>query len=217
MFALSTEVTWPRRDGEAAMSNASSAMRSISSVGVDARVVRDAVAAAAVAEVDPAGQLAHDHQVRAARRAPRAAGWRPRAPARPAPGAGSRTARGPCAGRAGPAPGAGRRGRSCPTSARPTAPSSTASAPRQRSSTSGSSGVPCSSIETPPTGSCSTSKPASNARRERVQQLERRPDHLGADAVARQGDDLERAAAMARLRPRPPGPSRPGRRGRSAR
>ena len=63
MFALSTEVTRPRRAGEAAMPKASSRDSLDLLDRVDARVVRDAVAAPAVAEVDPAGQLAHDQQV----------------------------------------------------------------------------------------------------------------------------------------------------------
>ena len=95
-------------------------------------------------------------------RAPRAAGWRPPAPERRAPAAGWRTAPGPCAAPAVPAR-AGRAGSVVSHFGPPTAPSSTASEARQRSSTSGSRGVPCSSIEAPPTGACSTSKPASKA------------------------------------------------------
>ena len=71
-----------------------------------------------LAEVDAAGQLAHDEQVGALDDlAAQRAGVEERRD-RPAPGAGWRRGRAPCAGRAGPAPAAARRGRSCPTSAR---------------------------------------------------------------------------------------------------
>ena len=71
-----------------------------------------------LAEVDAARELTHDEQVGALDDLAASAGWRRRAREPGGPGAGSRTARGPCAGRAGPAPGAAWSGRSCPTSGR---------------------------------------------------------------------------------------------------
>ena len=88
-----------------------------------------------VAEVDAARELAHDDQVGALDAVARA-GSRRAAPRSAAPGAGSRTGRGPCAGRAGPAPAAARPGSVVSHFGPPTAPSRTASAPRQASSTS---------------------------------------------------------------------------------
>ena len=61
-----------------------------------------------LAEVDVAGELAHDQEVEARHHLGLAATRRPRAPGRPAPGAGWRTGRAPCAGRGSPAPGAWR-------------------------------------------------------------------------------------------------------------
>ena len=137
MFALSTEVTRPRRagDGRHAERQLGDPLDLLDRV--DAGVVGDAVAAAAVAEVDPAGQLAHDQQVGApdALLAQRARARR--APGRSAPAAGSRTARGPCAGPSRPCSGRGASGSVVSHFGPPTAPSSTASAARQRSSTSG--------------------------------------------------------------------------------
>ena len=191
MFALSTEVTRPRRDGEAAVLERQPGDALDLLDRVDAGVVCDAVAAAPVAEVDPAGQLAHDHQVRALAPAPRAAGWR-----RPAPGL-TRTGRRfanssrplrspsrPCSGR-------GASGSVVSHFGPPTAPSSTASAARQRSSTSGSSGVPCSSIEAPPTGQLLDLEAGARSARPTASSSARAGrHHLRADPVARQRDDV---------------------------
>ena len=135
---------------------------------------------------------------RCRRSAPGAAGWRRPAPGSAAPGAGWRRGRGPCAGRAGPARGAARRGRSCPTSGPPTAPSSTASAARQASSTSSVSAVPWASIEAPPIR-CSSNSNSPSA----LEQPARGGDDLGADPVAREQDD----ARSRRHRGRPAAPT----------
>ena len=103
-----------------------------------------------LAEVDAAGELADDEQVGAldalalerARVEQRAGSG--------GPGAGWRTGRGPCAGRAGPARGAGRRGRWCPTWARRPRRAGRRRTPLQASSVSSVSAVPCASIEAPP-------------------------------------------------------------------
>ena len=219
MFALSTESTWPRRDGDAGDAEGQLGDPLDLLDRVDAGVVRDAVAAAAVAEVDAAGQLAHDHQVgaRDALLAQRAGAGQRRA--RPAPAAGSRTARGPCAGRAGPARAAARRGRSCPTSARPPRRAAPRRRARQRSSTSGSSGVPCSSIEMPPTGSSlDLEAGVEAAARARPAAGAPRPTTSGPMPSPGRRDDLARRGGYGppdgRLLP---GPARPGRRGRSGR
>ena len=77
----------------------------------------------------------------------------------------------------------------------PTAPSSTASAERQRSSTSGSSGTPCSSIERPPTGSSVDLEGSAGRARDRVRAAaSAAPIDLRPDPVAGKRDDLRRAA-----------------------
>ena len=114
---------------------------------IDAGVVRDAAAPPAVAEVDAARQLAHDQQVGAAdallpqrARVGRAPGLTRTGRRFANSSSPLRSPRRPCSGR-------GASGSVVSHFGPPTAPSSTASAERQRSSTSGSSGVPCSSIE----------------------------------------------------------------------
>ena len=121
------------------------------------------------AEVEAAGQLAHDHQVDVAvahrpqvRERVELACGAPAAPARDA--AADVSQRGP-----------------------PTAPSSTASDALTAARTCDGNGSPCLSIASPPNGRCTW-------RRRDAEQLARRVDHaaglghhLGADAVARQG------------------------------
>ena len=80
-----------------------------------------------LAEIDAAGQLAHDQDVEALDQLAASARRRRRAPDSRSPGADWRTARGPCAGAAGRPRGAPRRARSSHFGP-PTAPNSTASA-----------------------------------------------------------------------------------------
>ena len=157
-LALSTLVTRAarRREGDAR-----DALDLLARVGAD--VAGAVLRAGLLAKVDAAGQLAHDEQVGPLD--PLAAQRRGLVQRRErlARDAGSRTARAPCAAPAGPARAGASRDRSCPTSGRPTAASSTASAPAAGPSTSSVSAEPCASIEAPPKR-CSSNSNSPTAR-----------------------------------------------------
>ena len=194
MFALSTETTRPRRDGVPARRErrAARSARSPRPSRRTCRAPRRRGGRDRRSRCRPSARARSRRQLRA--HAPRAAGWRRRAPGSTAPVAGWRTGRVPCADRAGPAPGAARRGRSCPTSGRRPRPAAPRRHARQRSSTSGSErhsvlvdrdAADRSSVDLEAgrrTGGASASSSCSPA-----------ADHLGSDAVARQGDDCSAA------------------------
>ena len=137
-----------------------------------------------LAEVDAAGQLADDQQVGALDAlALERAGVEQRGHRR-GPGAGWRTGRGPCAGRAGPARAAAAPGRSCPTSARRRRRAGRRRRRGRRRATSSVSAVPWASIDAPPKG-CSVNVKSPR----RPQDLERRGGDLGPDPVAGQDGD----------------------------
>ena len=191
MFALSTETTCPRRDGVPARSNAELGDALDLLDGVDAGVVRDAVAAAAVAEVDPARQLAHDQQVRAARPAPRRSGLASASAGTTRTGRRFANSSSPLRRPSRPCSGRGASGSVVSHFGPPTAPSSTASAPRQRSSTSGSSGVPCSSIDDAADRQLLHLEAGVEPLGQRVQQLQRAaPTTSGPMPSPGQGDDV---------------------------
>ena len=154
-------------------------MRSISAARVDAQVAGAVGGARLLAEVDAAGELAHDEQVGALDDLARAAGWRRssastartgrRLAYRPRP---LRRPSRPCSGR-------GASGSVVSHFGPPTAASSTASAARQAARISSVSAVPWASIDAPP-NRCSSN--AKSPRRD--EELERRGGDLGADPVA---------------------------------
>ena len=191
-FALSTEVTLPSPARRAALEgDAGDPLDLLDRVG--AVVVGAVAVAAGFAEVDAAGELAHDQQVGAldplaAQRARveqrrrcgltgRRLAYRPRPLRRPSSPCSGRGASGSVVSHLGP----------------PTAQSSTASEARHASSTSSVSAVPCSSIEAPPIGCSVISKSPSS-----LEQLGRRGADLGSDPVAGQQDD----SRLRRPRPR---------------
>ena len=172
----------PRR----AASKATRAMRSTSSTEYSHSVAGAARGARLLAEVDAAGQLAHDEQVGALDALALERARVVAARARAAPGAGWRTGRGPCAARAGPARDAARRGRSCPTSGRRRRPAGRRRRCLQAASVSSVSAVPWTSIAAPPKRCSSNVEVLADA----CAAARARGSHdLGADPVAGQGDD----------------------------
>ena len=186
-FALSTEVTFPRRPAAARKPHSASAL----DLGerVDAGVEGAVGLAPALAEVEAAGELAHHQQVGAldALAAQRAGvvERRPRAHrAQVGVEAEARAqAEQPLLGaRLG-------RGRWCPTSARRPRRAAPRPTPAQAASTSSVRAVPWASIEAPPTRcSChATARPCVGG--DRVHQLAGDRHHLRPDPVARQQGD----------------------------
>ena len=169
-FALSMEVSAPAARARQLRRHAHDALDL--GAAVDAQVGRVRRVAVLLAEVDPAGQLAHEHEVDAGdhlgleRSRPR------RAPGARAPGAGWRRRRAPRAAAAGPVRGAPA-ACGCDHFGPPMAPSSTASALRQALRVRSGSGSPVASMAAPPKGSSSSANSCPCRLRERPQALAR--------------------------------------------